>query len=188
MSLFIPYLPVWAIPKVVATRLCRWCSNKCLISSIPFPHYSRHLRTSAFLDLAHCIPPSATFAKCAASFQFAVSRTTPALVCATSGQFNDRPLVRTCAYRFGTDWQCATGTGDWRLVLWHFMKRIFPEEPPIPLPCCAMENALGPPGAGRPAHPECFPIAIASDDPKYRGLVSKTMGRGKNNILGTIQR
>lgn len=42
---------------------------------------------------------------------------------------------------------------------------------PNPLPCCAMENSFGPPGAGRPGHPECFPILVSSDDPKFRGLV-----------------
>lgn len=43
----------------------------------------------------------------------------------------------------------------------------------VPLPCCAMENGLGiARGANRIGHPECFPIVLSSDDPKYRGMIN----------------
>uniref|UniRef100_A0A914HET5 Peroxidase n=1 Tax=Globodera rostochiensis TaxID=31243 RepID=A0A914HET5_GLORO len=61
-----------------------------------------------------------------------------------------------------------------------------------PLPCCAMEHLLVPPGGGRPGHPECFPISVSGDDPRFRGMVTcldyaRTMvaPRSPNCSLGT---
>ncbi|KAL3068508.1 hypothetical protein niasHT_030799 [Heterodera trifolii] len=61
------------------------------------------------------------------------------------------------------------------------------------LPCCAMEqHFFTPPGSGRPGHPECFPISVSGDDPRFRGTVncldysrSMVAPRTKNCSLGT---